>query len=459
MNRDAKNINIAYIGGGSKGWAWSLMKDLALEREISGTVRLYDIDFEAALINQRIGNMLTAREDVPGKWQYKVVGSLKEALTGSDFVLTSILPGTFDEMESDVHTPEKYGIYQSVGDSVGPGGLIRSLRTIPMFVEIAKAIREYAPEAWVLNYTNPMSVCVRTLYQVFPKIKAFGCCHEVFGTQKLLAIALDKIMGIKGVQRQEIRTNVLGINHFTWIDRASYRDIDLFPVYREFVQRYHETGFTDEKADKNWMNDHFSSADRVKMDLFRRYGLMAAAGDRHLAEFVPGSRYLKDPETVKKWKFSLTSVAWRKSDLQEKLKKSELLASGKEQLKVEQSGEECTLMMKALLGLGDMISNVNVPNVGQISNLPMGAVVETNTLLCRDSAAPVFAGALPIDIQHIVMRHVTNQEGILEACLKNDRRLAFEVFMNDPQMTLDPDAGYELFSTMIERTKKYCFIK
>jgi alpha-galactosidase len=221
-------------------------------------------------------------------------------------------------MESDVHSPEKYGIYQSVGDSVGPGGLIRSLRTIPMFVEIAKAIREYAPKAWVLNYTNPMTVCVRALYEVFPEIKAFGCCHEVFGTQELLTIAMDKVLGIKGVQRQEIRTNVLGINHFTWIDRASYRDIDLFPVYREFVERYHETGFTDEKADKNWMNDHFSSAERVKMDLFRRYGLMAAAGDRHLAEFLPGIWYLKDPETVKKWKFSLTTVAWRRSDLQRK---------------------------------------------------------------------------------------------------------------------------------------------
>jgi alpha-galactosidase len=142
----------------------------------------------------------------------------------------------------------------------------------------------------------------------------------------------------------------------------------------------------------------------------------------------------------------------------EKMKKSELLASGKEHLEPEQSGEECVLLMKALLGMRDMISNVNVPNVGQISNLPMGAVVETNALISRDSVAPVFAGALPKDIQHLVMCHVTNQEGILEACLKGDRRLAFEVFMNDPQITLDPDTGFELFSTMIERTRKYCFI-
>jgi len=458
MNTDKNNLTITYIGGGSRGWAWTLMKDLALDGEISGTVRLYDIDFKAAEANEKIGNRISSRDDAPGKWLYKAVGTLKEALTGADFVLISILPGTFDEMESDVHAPEKYGIYQSVGDTVGPGGIIRSLRTIPMFVEIAEAIRNYAPDAWVINYTNPMHVCVRTLYEIFPEIKAFGCCHEVFGTQHLLAAALKEILGIEGVKRQDIKTNVLGINHFTWIDRASYRNIDLFPVYKEFVDRYHETGYVDEKAEKNWMNDHFSSGERVKMDLFRRYGLIAAAGDRHLAEFMPGSWYLKDPETVRKWQFSLTSVSWRKEDLRQKLARSERLVSCEEELKPESSGEEGILLIKALLGLGDIVSNVNLPNRGQISNLPMGSAVETNAMFSMDSVVPVFAGALPNDVQHLVMRHVINMEGILEASLKKDRRLAFEVFMNDPQMVLDPQSGWELFMEMLERTKKYCCI-
>ena len=92
-----------------------------------------------------------------GKWHYETCGSLKEALTGTDFVVISILPGTFDEMAVDVHLPERLGIYQSVGDTAGPGGMMRALRTIPMFVEIAQAIKAYAPEAWVINYTNPMS--------------------------------------------------------------------------------------------------------------------------------------------------------------------------------------------------------------------------------------------------------------------------------------------------------------
>ena len=158
------DLHIAYIGGGSRNWAWTFMTDLAMEPQLSGTVRLYDIDHQAAKNNVIIGNRITQREDAVGKWDYKAVDSLKEALTGADFVVISILPGTFDEMASDVHLPERLGVYQSVGDTAGPGGMVRALRTIPMFVTIAQAIRDYSPKAWVINYTNPMSVCVRTLY-------------------------------------------------------------------------------------------------------------------------------------------------------------------------------------------------------------------------------------------------------------------------------------------------------
>ena len=139
----------------------------------------------------------------------------KRLIEGADFVVISILPGTFDEMESDVHTPEKYNIYQSVGDTAGPGGILRALRTIPMFEEIAENIKKYCPDAWVINYTNPMTMCVKTLYKVFPEIKAFGCCHEVFGTQKTACKMHLKILKvIKDVKREDIKVNVVGVNHF-----------------------------------------------------------------------------------------------------------------------------------------------------------------------------------------------------------------------------------------------------
>ena len=239
-NNKVRDLNIAYIGGGSRGWAWTFMTDLSMDDSLSGTIRLYDIDEAAAKNNEIIGNKLTAREDTTGKWDYVTCSTIGEALTGCDFVVISILPGTFDEMASDVHLPERLGIYQSVGDTAGPGGMIRALRTIPMFVEIAEAIKKYAPEAWVINYTNPMTLCVKTLYHVFPQIKAFGCCHEVFGTQKVLKGICEETLGLTGIDRRDININVLGINHFTWLDKASYKGIDLFPVYRDYIDSHYE---------------------------------------------------------------------------------------------------------------------------------------------------------------------------------------------------------------------------
>lgn len=427
------DIQIAYIGGGSRGWAWTFMTDLAMESRISGTIRLYDIDKGAAEANAVIGNHQKQRQDVSGKWDYVVKDTLQEALSGADFVVISILPKTFDEMEVDVHMPERLGIYQSVGDTAGPGGMMRALRTLPMFMEFGEAIRKYCPRAWVINYTNPMTLCVKTLYQVFPQIKAFGCCHEVFGTQKVLAAIAEQELGCGPIDRRDIHVNVLGINHFTWFDYASYKGIDLFPVYRHYVDAHYEEGF--EEKDNHWMNSTFACAHRVKMDLFKRYGLIAAAGDRHLAEFMPGEEYLKDPQTVADWKFGLTTVAWRKEDLQKRLERSRRLVSGEEEIKLESTGEEGILLIKALCGLERVVSNVNIPNTGrQIANLPETAVVETNAVFERDAIRPVLAGSVPEHVRQLIMPHLENHDRIMQVVLGDNKNvdLVVEAFMNDP---------------------------
>lgn len=450
----AADIKIAYIGGGSRGWAWGLMSDLAAAQDMSGSVFLYDIDREAAARNECIGNKMKDLKECRSAWNYKAVETMKEALTGADFVVISIMPGTFDEMESDVHAPEKFGIYQSVGDTTGPGGLMRALRTIPMFEEFAAAIREYCPQAWVINYTNPMTVCVKTLYRVFPKIKAFGCCHEVFGTQKLLGLALEDIKGIQGAQREDIRVNVVGINHFTWLTAAQYKNMDLFPIYREFALKYRDEGFG-EKADENWLNRFFDSREQVKLDLFLKYGAIAAAGDRHLAEFCPGSWYLKDEETAHSWGFKLTPVSWRKEDLKNRLARSERLYKGEEEMTINQTGEEGVQQMRSLLGLCDLVTNVNIPNCGQIPNLPLGAVVETNAHFSADSVRPVFAGPVPQSVYPLVSRVCGIQEMTVEAAMSRDLELAFQAFCMDPNMELGLKDARILYNTMVENTAKY----
>ena len=452
-DKKALELKVAYIGGGSRGWAWGFMKDLAMDADMCGTVRLYDIDESAARRNEIIGNKISAHPDAKSRWEYTVAHSLKEALTGADFVVISILPATFEEMRGDVHMPERVGVWQPVGDTVGAGGFMRAMRTIPMYVEIAKAIRDYSPLAWVINYTNPMSLCVRTLYEVFPEVRAFGCCHEVFGTQKLLCSLLKTEKGIDGVKRQDLYTTVTGINHFTWLTRATWKGMDLMPMYAAAAEKYAD-GYSEGKDD-NWMNSCFSCAQMVKFDLFRRYGAIAAAGDRHLAEFT-APWYTKDPETVHKWKFNLTTVDWRVEDLGRRMQRSDDLISGKEEIVLTGSGEEGHLLLKALLGKGDLVSNVNIPNRGQVPGLPLGAVVETNALFGFDRIEPVYAGNMPYGVFPLVARHVYNQENTLRAALACDRKLGFAVFMNDPQMAgVTLEDGKKLFDDMLENQRAY----
>ena len=450
----AENVKIAYIGGGSRGWAWGMMSDLASCEDMSGDVYLYDIDFEAAKNNEIIGNKYNDLSDAKSVWRYHASQTVKEALERADFVVISILPGTFDEMESDVHAPEKYGIYQSVGDTSGPGGIIRAMRTVPMFEEIAQNIKKYCPDAWVINYTNPMTICVRTLYRVFPQIKAFGCCHEVFGTQKVLAKALDDICGMKDIKREDVKVIPVAVNHFTWLTEATYKNMDLFPVYKKFVDKYFEEGYI-ENLDNNWMNSTFECAQRVKFDLFRKYGYIAAAGDRHLAEFCEGKWYLKDPETVKKWKFGLTTVEWRKNKLKELLQKSDDLKSGKETVEIVCTGEEGVAQMRAILGLSELVTNVNLPNSGQIPNLPFGAVVETNAVFRSGRVTPVLAGNIPEEIYPLISRISGQQEALNSAIAERNLDKIFNVFANDPLVTCSMDDAKALFREMVMNTKDY----
>lgn len=449
-----EDLKIAYIGGGSRGWAWGLMSDLAAAEDISGEVSLYDIDYAAAKDNEQIGNLYNRAEGAKTQWQYHTAETLEQALTGADFVVISILPGTFDEMESDVHCPEKYGIYQSVGDTVGPGGLIRALRTIPMFEKIALAVKERCPNAWVINYTNPMTVCVKTLYEVFPQIKAFGCCHEVFGTQKLLAEAVEDICGIEKPERSEIKVNVLGVNHYTWLTSARYRDMDLMPVYRKFCEKYYETGFLKGKDD-NWLNSHFACTHRVKMDLFLKYGTIAAAGDRHLAEFNEGKLYLKNPETARQWGFGLTPVSWRKKEQEEKERRSRKKLSGEMLIELIPTGEEGVQQIRCLLGLDELVTNVNVPNKGQIPNLPLGAVVETNAAFRAGELMPVLSGEIPINLYGQIARIVAVQEMVVRAGLERDLEQAYVAFINDPLVTIGEEDARKLFDEMVDNTKAY----
>lgn len=448
------SIKIAYIGGGSRLWARSLMSDLALEKDLKGEVVLYDIVAEAAENNAIIGNKMMKHKDAVGEWKFSAAYSLEEAVKDADFILISILPGTFEEMKHYVHDTEKWGIYQTVGDTVGPSGVFRSLIMMPMYKEIAEAIKAFAPSAWVINFTNPMTMCVQTLYEVFPEIKAFGNCHEIFFVQRILARALKEKTGIE-VPYHKIQINPIGINHFTWINYASYQDIDLMPIYREFVAKYHDQGLIKEK--EGWIKaGPFGSAERVKLDLFKVFGDIAAAGDRHLVEFLPHGWYLKDLETIASYKFHLTPVEKRVAITKRGNDSALRIINNEEEVSIHPSGEEGVAQIKSILGFEELITNVNMPNYGQIEGLPIGHVVETNALFRKDSVKPVFSGPLPGLAHSITHKHISNHELLIQAFREKDLEYARLALKGDLSLEhLKPETIDEIFDDIISKIKNY----
>jgi alpha-galactosidase len=207
---------------------------------------------------------------------------------------------------------------------------------------------------------------------------------------------------------------------------------------------------------KHWANGAYVTTELVKFTLFNRYGAIAAAGDRHLAEFCPGTWYLDNPEQVDNWGFKLTPVSWRKVDLKDRLEKSRRLRSGEEEVRIEKSGEEGADLIRALLGLCNIVTNVNLPNAGQIPNLPLGAVVETNASFRDNSVVPVLAGNVPEGVYHLVAGSVDEQLTVARAAKERDLELAFKAFCKDPLVVkLDTKTSRKLFDEMIENTKEY----
>ena len=360
-----RSVKIAYIGGGSKAWARSFMQDLALAPDLAGEVALYDIDVPAAERNQIIGTKIQEKEEALSDFRYTVSETLEEALTGADFVIISILPGTFTQMHTDVHAPEEYGILQSVGDTVGPGGVFRA----------------------------------------------------VFHTQDFLCCVLKELTGIE-VKREDIYTDASGINHFTWITEARYQNIDLMKLMPEFMDRYFDTGYYENGPADQWTRDTFAYGNRVKMDLLKKYGALAAAGDRHLVE----DRLIR--ESIE-------------------------MAEGRRDVPLAPSGEALVDMLRGIMGLKTVITNVNLPNRGQMPGLPEGSIVETNCIFTNGFVDPIVSKPLPAGALALVRRNSDNIDLLSEGIAERNEKKIFAAFINQPLCAgLDFDEAIQLFKGM-----------
>ena len=447
-----RELTIGYVGGGSRGWARSLMTDLALTPDLTGEVRLYDIDHEAARRNAELGTTIDDHPDAESDWSYRAVDSLAAAFSGADAVVCSTQDAPGETMVYDLELPAEYGIHQTVGDTVGPGGCLRAMRAVPQYREIAAAVREHCPAAWVLNFTNPMTVCTRALYEEYPGINAIGICHEVYGTQGHLAELAGRRWGVDA-DRDEVSVDVTGINHFTWLTAARWDGRDLFPLLEAELadRRPLPDGTVGDLDDASYFVDN----EMVAYDLFDRFGAFPAAGDRHLAEFVPRYLDVDASEAVQRWGIRVTPAEYRTGVWPEGDERREAILDGEVDLDLSRSGEEAVDVLRALAGLEPLKTNLDLPNDGQAPDLRDGAVVETNVLLTADEATPLTAGRLPAQVRRMVDTHVTNQETLVAAGFEGDVDRAYRAFVNDPLVGIDPERARALFAALVDVQRPY----
>ncbi len=420
-------MQVTIIGGGSYQWGPSLMADLFLTPCFAdgGHLVLQDLD-PAPLVKMEA---LAARliEHLGVSVTVSVTTDQARALDGADFVVVTISTGGFESMSVDLDIPARHGIRQSVGDSVGPGGINRSLRNIPVLVGIAREMEQHCPDAWMLNITNPMTALTRSVRRE-TSVRAVGLCHEVGNFTFDLAIALR-------LPHTAVRPTVSGVNHFPVVTALEVDGRDGFEVIAKLVESV--GGMAALAPDPNrdalvpmspldWGVRNF-----LKLSMLERWGVIPAAGDRHLAEFLP-SILTEASDWGAAWGVALTPMSDREHDQADFIAQVDAQLSGAEPLHAWRSGEMMADVLDSLVTGNPRELPVNIPNAGQCPDLPADAVVESMCVIDGDGVRGRDQARVPVAVAELLRRQVATQELTVEAALSGDRVLIGQAFALDP---------------------------
>lgn len=434
---------LTFVGGGSYNWMPQLLARLLKGGEFcEDSIVLMDTDPAA------LREVATLAETMQRAWKSPVsiraTTDLDAALEGADYVTVAIAVGGLEAMRHDVAIPEGYGIYQTVGDTVGPGGLVRALRNVPVFVEMARRMERLCPHAWMLNLSNPLSTITRAVTRE-TRIRAAGLCQGVVEH-------VDFLTRLLGGDPARTRFVTAGIDHCPWL-------LELAVDGRDGIAALRERGLcrTDLKPEDlpQGRDGHLELATgmRAGFALWHELGALPGIADRHLTEFFP--HILTSPEQIERFGVRRTSVDDRARMRAARRTRVLEMTAGRAELP---AGDTHAPVAEAVLGLEgrrDGRTTLNVENVGQIPELPPRANVET---LCRIDALgvhPVTIGrALPKPVEAIVRPHVLRQEGTIDAALNADFEGAVRLLATDPLVRRVGDAR-AMLTQMVDATRAW----
>ena len=405
---------IAFIGAGSFGFTRSLVRDILSFPALSdSTIALMDInDDRLAYIKQAVDKIVAA-----GNYPARVIATKDraEALKDADGVVITILQGGVHVWRYDIEIPKKYGVDINVGDTRGPAGIFRALRTIPVMLDIARDVEKYCPQAVVLNYTNPMAMLCRAL-QGETKVNVTGLCHSVQGTAEMLARWI-------GAPMEEITYLCAGINHQAFYLEYKWNGKDAYPLIHKAITE----------------NPDIYNEEQVRNEMYLHLDYYVTESSGHNSEYNPWFR--KRPDLIEK--YCTHGTGWNPGHyayiLNEYLKREDNWRDemekwlAEEDVKLERGKEYAAYIFNAILGDHTMFEfNGNVRNFGLIDNLPEGCCVEVPVLASKRGLDPIHVGPLPGHLAILNNVSARCEELAVEAAITGDRRKVFHAICMDP---------------------------
>jgi alpha-galactosidase len=419
---------VAILGAGSTVFARQLMTDLlctpGLER---GAFALVDIDGERLELAQRIAEVLVERSG--RDWTVEATTERADVLAGCDYVISAIEVAGLRNVRHDYDIPLKYGVDQCIGDTIGPGGVFKMLRTGPAWLDILRDVERLCPGALVINYTNPMSALTLLALRA-TRLQVVGLCHSVQGTSRQLATYLD-------VPYEELRFRCAGINHLAWFVELSHHGQDLYPRLRQAAQ-----------------NPEVYECDPVRFEIMLHFGAFVTESSGHFSEYVPYfrkrpdllARYTREGYRGESGFYANNWPRWRR----EADETVHAQLAGQREIVLRRSSEYASTIVEAVETNRPAVIHGNVRNAGLIDNLPAGGCVEVPVLVDATGLHPTHFGSLPPQLAALDAAHMPIHELLVEAVLARDRQAALHALLLDPltAAVCSPDEVRQMFDEM-----------
>lgn len=395
---------VTFVGAGSVVFTQGLLADLFGYPELDGVhVALHDIDPE------RLATALAAARQIAAARGVKPVltahADRREALAGADFVVNMVQIGMGEATRTDFAVPARHGLRQTIGDTLGIGGIFRALRTFPFLAGLGRDIADVCPEAWLLNYTNPMAMNVQYLAEATGLTRVVGLCHSVYWTVHGLA-------DLVGVPFDEVTYVAAGVNHQAWVLRFEHRGTDLYPRLAELAE-----------ADAELRR-------RVRFDMFRRLGYYPTETSEHSAEYVPW--YLKHDTEIERLRLPVGAYLHIVAENEAEYERTRQATEADEPLPVESTNEYAPQIIHSLVTGTPRTVYGNVVNRGLIENLPSGGVVEVPCLVDGTGVRPTRIGALPPQLAALNRTYLSVNDLVVRAAVEDDPRHIRHAAMIDP---------------------------